>query len=360
LKDGLRGKTYKYICYEIARLRTIWVKTPEIRDAIEKRYKLVVAEFNRRTDNWFWKAHPIDECLGEAEKPEELKEVWKVFKGKCVVVKIERPKHSTGPLKGKSIVGMFNYHIVLVRGGQQTPLGVTVSTEVKAKVGDVVEVQISKTGKFKLVKVEDWCEKAGGKWITSRGRHICIGIEHDTVDGKRRAVNILHDKDTHTRFVWDKKADKEKVNDIKRNLTFVPKERLKGLHTIRVTDEEMTVGKFYEGRDLPAHMAVYKDKPVQGYYTALLGEITITKTGKPDVFYHEFGHHIEGNLTAAEKDDWAQVWREEKVSNYASVNPNEGFAEAVSGYYWLFRGGGMEKRFPKTKKFLDGMLRGEE
>jgi hypothetical protein len=63
-------KPFTYIVFELARLRTRWDNEEDegVRHMIAKRYLRVVEEFDRRSDNWFWKLHPLDILIGKEEK----------------------------------------------------------------------------------------------------------------------------------------------------------------------------------------------------------------------------------------------------------------------------------------------------
>jgi len=298
LKNSLRGKTYKYICYELARLRTVWDKRPEIRVAVEKRYRAVVEEFKTRSDNWFWDSHPIDKCLVEEKVEVKEKEIWKVFTTPCIVEKIEQPKHESGPLEGKSIVGVFNYHIGIIRGGKRYHLGKTVNTEVKAGIGDIVEVQISKTGKFKLIKAEDWCAQAGGNWITHGGQHICVNIEdYEKVPEKIRD-QVKRQAQKYHKWEYTQKYYKEKrelIDKLTTEFESDDRDRMKRyLERYKLKDlRKMKIGVMTEWNFKRHFDASPKDVPGGGIYRPITGEIELNPINPiGSNLDHEVGHFL--------------------------------------------------------------------
>jgi hypothetical protein len=83
----------------------------------------------------------------------------------------------------------------------------------------------------------------------------------------------------------------------------------------------------------------------------------ISPTGTRKMVYHEIGHMY---TRAADFDlnTWKQIWKTEKVSDYAKKDYDEGFAEALAMY---FDGPSareeLRKYYPKTYNFIKEWLR---
>ena len=78
IKDGeksmeLSKQSYSYICFELLRLRTRFdnEKDEAVKVRIAKRYREVVSEFNKRTDNWFWSEHELDRIIKAVDNVEK-------------------------------------------------------------------------------------------------------------------------------------------------------------------------------------------------------------------------------------------------------------------------------------------------
>jgi hypothetical protein len=93
----------------------------------------------------------------------------------CLVVEIESPEHQKGPLEGKPVEGVFNYHVaagpypeedgkVLLdkvptkvreyEGKVYAHLGKTFNTEIKAKVGDIIRVWSPEINKYPVKETD--------------------------------------------------------------------------------------------------------------------------------------------------------------------------------------------------------------
>jgi len=93
----LKNQSYNYICFEIARLRTRYNNETDdkVKVSIAKRYGEVVGEFNKRTNNWFWKEHELDRIIKAVEDFKKAEDWcseaggnWITHKGKHICVEI--------------------------------------------------------------------------------------------------------------------------------------------------------------------------------------------------------------------------------------------------------------------------------
>lgn len=77
---SISSKPTRFLYFEVARLRTLFDKRPEIRDGIIKRYQEVVKELDSRGAKFFWNPHPIDQFMDLKKafiRPN--KPAWRIF-----------------------------------------------------------------------------------------------------------------------------------------------------------------------------------------------------------------------------------------------------------------------------------------
>jgi len=109
----LKNQSYNYICFELARLRTRYDNEADngVRVSIAKRYREVVDEFNKRTDNWFWKEHELDRIIKAVEEFEKADLVefeghmgkWITVNGKHIFIREEESVNEAIDRKKKEI-----------------------------------------------------------------------------------------------------------------------------------------------------------------------------------------------------------------------------------------------------------------
>lgn len=210
----------------------------------------------------------------------------------------------------------------------------------------------------KLIKA-DWCSEAGGQWITIRGKHICVGKEVKVSPGFK-GTKIIHGEDSKTWLVYSDKSNKEFIEDVRADLTHLPKDKVKGLTKVTVDDRYLTIREHYEdqGRELPSQYEKFASGQCGGYYSRTTNSICIY-SGSRRTFHHEFGHHAYTNLTGDEKRAFKNAisW-DGPVSGYAKVSIDESFAEATR-FYFGPNAEDMEEEYPKTKKILDKIYKGD-
>jgi hypothetical protein len=212
----------------------------------------------------------------------------------------------------------------------------------------------------------DWCSSQGGNWITVDGRHLCIGAEHDTLDGKSKTFNIIHNKDHFTRVEFEKGTRQEIKDKIRNAIQYAPQRFKEGLKSVVITRETMTMKEHFTkfGMAMPPEYGKYSNSKLSGYYDPNDKSIHIYGSmGAGSTFQHEFGHHIYANLSGPEKEEWNGIWENNKSSltEYGRTNVNEGLAEAVNiekNYQGLeFMIGAAPNS--KINGFVEGILKGD-
>jgi hypothetical protein len=212
----------------------------------------------------------------------------------------------------------------------------------------------------------DWCSSQGGNWITVDGRHLCIGTEHDTLDGKSKTFNIIHNKDHFTRVEFEKGTRQEIKDKIRNAIQYAPQRFKEGLKSVVITRETMTMKEHFTkfGMAMPPEYGKYSNSKLSGYYDPNDKSIHIYGSmGAGSTFQHEFGHHIYANLSGPEKEEWNGIWENNKSSltEYGRTNVNEGLAEAVNiekNYQGLeFMIGAAPNS--KINGFVEGILKGD-
>jgi len=84
MKD-IKNFSEKFLHFEIARLRTLYDRQPDIRLRIVKRYKLIVDEYNSRGLGWFWSKHILDKLIKD-DWCSEAGGSWITIKGNHICI----------------------------------------------------------------------------------------------------------------------------------------------------------------------------------------------------------------------------------------------------------------------------------
>jgi len=398
-KRGFICKTEKELLAAIKKVRAMKGSEGAMIKTLEGKY-IKAAKDIAHNKTWF--------------KLKNLKEI------DCIVVDIEQPKHKKGPLEGKPIVGVYNYHIaagpyskecasvvkekkpkkvIELKGKTWAYFGKTFNTSIKVKVGDIIRVFTPEVNRYKIegtdcytfgvfepkvlehvrernrpdsmnvlmrlsgltlpreVEKADWCSEQGGKWITVEGKHICIGEDRDLGEGLTERTLIS--RDHKTKLIFDV-GRRETVDEVSSLYNHLPEKKKKRVDYIRISREPYTLDEFYrsKGKEVPSEYKKYGMPFVGGYYDKRTKEMGFFKGSTKETIYHEFGHVVapQDYETA---NRWTEtVWKEEKVSKYANVNWDEGFAEA---FVWYKKDpAGVKLRNPKTYKFMEEYLSGKD
>lgn len=91
---------------------------------------------------------------------------------------------------------------------------------------------------------------------------------------------------------------------------------------------------------------------VNGIYSSRELTITVEKYSK-DTVIHEFGHYWwYKKLSEEQRESYKDIWEKEKVSLYADVNLDEGYAEAFKKYFNPLLNGIEYKLYPLSFEFI--------
>jgi len=217
-------------------------------------------------------------------------------------------------LKGKPIIDVYEY--IVCRDDKF--FGHTTGSSIKLEVGDQVKVKKIDNGLLKVVgKAEDWCVAEGGKWITYRGKHICIGVETDDPGREGyKVVNVLHDKYNKTRLHYSEDVDSEVVNKIKSGLQHYPVKVRADVNDVWVHNS--TINDCVVGANL-WQMGLIE-----------LGDVRFVDT--EGTFHHEMGHSIwNRQFKTSDHLDWRLVGGE-PISLYGRTSAQEDFCESLKMY----------------------------
>jgi len=177
----------------------------------------------------------------------------------------------------------------------------------------------------KIEKAGDWCSQRGGKWITVRGKHICIGKDYEYTRGgvPWKGSHVIHDKYNKSTVNWKKNViDENTVMEIKSGLQHYPKSVKVKVNEINITDGYLDTG-----------VTGLHQRSVDTNYS------WITLSTDDDVigvFHHEMGHRIYYDYVSgidAMKSDWSRIRRSEVAySLLAGSDVEEDFCESLRFY----------------------------
>lgn len=236
----------------------------------------------------------------------------------------------------------------------------------------------------------DWCAQAGGSWITSNGRKICVGITDtdkipgDAKDfydesGKPKAFKEKpgkgHEWKAETEGRWKDyetletedftvHLDPDEVTSVEAEIVL---DHIKDIPPIMPEETSILVrGTSEEGYFAQLTMDD-PDKPVvQVYLNNMKEEWGIEDKFKRQMditIRHEMGHTIPDRTTNEEWSTWEKLWSKMKAENtlpteksakeiIAAQNSNEGMAECFA-YYALDE---KEKLAPEAGNFLNKLI----
>ena len=214
-------------------------------------------------------------------------------------------------------------------------------------------------------KEDDWCVAQGGHWITTEGRHLCIGDDKD-IDEAYTERNLISRYGT-TKFKFYK-GYKETADAITYEYNNLPRQAKERLVEIEVNDSLKGYRELSGGKIPPNYAEAlkgYEDLPVGGYWERNKGKITIQASAYRDedariyAFRHEAGHAIYDavNNNFTEKQKWNSIWEKDSVTDYGKVSADEGFAEAYN--YYKSAPLTTKEEHPEVFKFMEEYLKNE-
>lgn len=201
----------------------------------------------------------------------------------------------------------------------------------------------------------DWCEEAGGHWVTANGKHICISNDKEVSRGMFERKLLREGKDpVRMLYSKDRKDLADKASGVYNAL---PTDKVGRIKEIRVLDDDITIEDYYSG-EIPGYLRKYKVRHVKGLYNRKTQTITIYKRGGESTLFHEMGHGIapreKGTIWIDKR--WNDVWSSEKVSRYAAETPAEGWAEAFELYNIDKKK--LKSGYPRTYKYVKEYVSG--
>lgn len=212
-----------------------------------------------------------------------------------------------------------------------------------------------------VMRKEDWCNSQGGSWITSEGKHICIGGEKTLDNGLKERILLGPNRKATMTYSEDKQGIANKFSSVYNSIesdSEAGKRLRTGLSEVRLTDENKTIGDTFRERGsvLPEQYKNLASEGCGGSYDYVHSRIVMYFGSSEGSLYHEMGHSIEPRAAPGQKDIWGDVWFKEKVSSYAKVSKSEGFAEAFREYQSDKES--LREKHPETFKFIEGWLHG--
>jgi len=208
----------------------------------------------------------------------------------------------------------------------------------------------------------DWCSEKGGKWITVEGKHICISDDKDLGEGNRQR-NILG-PDRKIKLTYNVSRE-DLTDDLSATLNSIPPNSKAG----KVLDSDLKEVYLYnhpqtfagacreQGFSIPEDYERYADEQCGGFYYGSEKKIVMYAFSSNSTLYHEVGHAISPK-DYEEANYWAEsIWKEEKVSEYAKINWNEGFADAFRQF--KLNPSKLKKEYPKTYEYMEEYVHGK-
>jgi len=205
---------------------------------------------------------------------------------------------------------------------------------------------------FNKLEKEDWCSEQGGKWITSKGRHICITEDYEFSRGKEdwMASSIIHGKNKATLMRWKKGSiTDEQALEIKTNIQYYPKDIRESVNRVEITDG------FLDSGVTGINYGVGKMGRKSNIYLS-------TKEDLVGTLHHEIGHGVYNNyvkVADARESRWSDIHKAKIAPSwYGTTSSEEDFAESLSLYKTDKKT--LANEFPDRHEFIENVLEGVE
>jgi len=179
--------------------------------------------------------------------------------------------------------------------------------------GKFTEYFLKKPG---MKKADDWCASAGGKWITYKGKHICVGAETDSKITGYKKTEVIHSRFSRTEIHYPP-SKRDEATRIKSAIQYYPAKVKSDISRVVIhegllhEDGGNTVGVNF------IDMIELGDVPERDAERTL---------------HHEIGHTIwNQHFKTPQHLSWSLL-DEAPVSNYGSTSVQEDFCETLMIY----------------------------
>jgi len=293
----------------------------------------------------------------------------------CLVVEIEQPKHQKGPLEGKPVEGVFNYHVaagpypetdgkVLLdkvptkvrehEGKVYAHLGKTFNTEIKAKVGDIIRVWSPEINRYEVKDTKLYTygiyEPKVLEWVHERNipdsLNVLNRLAEQTSELHPREINKAGDWCVDGGGNWITISGTHVCVGIKDQMEFqgsnpIQETRVRAALSRLPLEDRKDFKRVYirDRLSLSGYDATFK-RDIDGSSSMFVAKETLEgedwNNFSNHVISHEVGHNVfVRNLTEDQSSDWRTFFYDAKdsfPSEHSQINPDEGFAEAYSRY----------------------------
>jgi len=185
---------------------------------------------------------------------------------------------------------------------------------IKTLSGAILRKSVHNKGWIKRLIEKDWCEGEGGKWITVKGKHICISADVKILRDSSKLVRVLHGKDSSTDLRWHKGVPNETAQKMAKDLQYYPikvRNRVKSIEVFPDVLNSKTTG---------LHI-----NTVSGGYI----NISTKSTSVEHTFHHELGHSVWKDFIRDTdfEQSYRRVAKGRTMTAYAKTSIEEDFSE---------------------------------